>query len=216
MSQYLDQGLERWIYRTAHENKWRVPSYIDLISEGFACYQKCVDRYARLQRKRRPTKEDRKNFMALVKITFTRRITDLAYERSRMPDRYVISQITAPDQSFSDWLDRNSPAELAAVDIGLMIEQAPSELRHLLVTLSSDVGEAAAFVKVKCGRYYRRETSNQRLCRLLGLKRKAANKVDILKEVHHYFEHGEWLVRTKVTPDDWLRGHRSKLAAVCS
>jgi hypothetical protein len=209
MSHYLDQGLERWIYRTSHENHWRVPSWYsvqDLINEGFACYQKCANRYGRLQRKKQPSKEDRKNFMALVRTTFMRRITDLANERTELPDRLVISQITGPEQTTGDWIDRNGVAEQATQDLRLLIQQAPPELMRLFIALLTDAREAR-FVKGKCGEHVWRETSNERLCRLYFGKRgrRHAKTVDMLSEIQHYFEHGEWR----------LKPQRSKAPAVC-
>jgi len=186
--QYLDQGMERWIYATAHRNYWRVPKWYDLqdlIQDGFMCYQKCVEAYGRLTRKRRPQKDDRRNFMALVRTTYLRHITDLANWRTATPERTVGKLRDAAD-TVEAWLERHAPIEHAYQDLSVLITSAPHDIKRLLQALTGDTGEVLSYLKkplTKPG-LFRRETTNEYLCRLAQNDPK---RVDMAERLRHYF-----------------------------
>lgn len=182
----MDQGLERWIKSTAKRNHWRVASWYeleDLIQDGYLCYSKCAARYGRLGRKRNPTKENRRNFMALVKRTYENHIHDLAAERTAQPEK-PISQLHGPDDTAEAWLERHGSIEQAIADLAMVLKTTPKEIGAFLGVLTNDAFEGIAYVRVKRRRAYVRETTNEHYCRLLGLDPKT---IDIVEEVRQYF-----------------------------
>lgn len=185
---YMDEGLERWLWRTAHRNHWRVAAWIsreDLIQDGYLCYMKCVDTYQRLLRKRRPRKDDRRNFMALVRTTYERHITDLANARTEQRAERVASQLCREDDTPEAYLERHGPAELAEVfgDITTLITGAPVEIQNVVLALAGDTGEALHYLVKKGKRFSCRETNNEYLCRLA----KVDKSVDMVEMISEYF-----------------------------
>lgn len=185
---FMDEGLERWLWRTAHRNHWRVAAWMsreDLIQDGYMCYMKCVDTYQRLLRKRRPRKDDRRNFMALVRTTFERHITDLANQRTLQRVEKPVSQLHHVDDTAEAWLERNGPVELAQTcsDLAELCKGAPAEVRNVVLALAGDTGEALHYLKIKGKRFTRRETNNEYLKRLA----KTNKDLDMVQLINDHF-----------------------------
>jgi hypothetical protein len=163
------------------------------------CYAKCQEAYGRLQRKRVPTKNDRRNFMALVRTTYLRHITDLANERTATPER-TISQMHRADETASDWMERHGPTDSSLGDLAVLLTQAPEEIRNLIEALTGDATEALKYQRhmlsgKKCkspmlkGKLCVRETTQQYLCRLAKMPRKKNRKtVDMRERLLQYFQ----------------------------
>lgn len=188
MQQYLDQGMERWIYSTAHRNYWRVPPWYelaDLIQDGFMCYAKCVEAYGRLRRKRKPHKDDRRNFMALVRTTYLRHITDLANWRTRTLEK-TVSAVRHVAETAEAWLERHAPLEHAMQDLSILVAGAPNDIKRLIQAVTGDASDAVRYLKRPLNKpgLYVRETTNEMLCRLAGNDPK---KVDMVERLRHYF-----------------------------
>jgi hypothetical protein len=84
---YMDVGMRNWIIKTARDNLWRVSGFYeleDLISDGYLCYCKCRARYNQFFSINHPTRDESKQFMALVMASFTNHIHSLA--RKRVPE----------------------------------------------------------------------------------------------------------------------------------
>jgi len=137
---YLDEGMKRWIYATARQNHWRVARWYDLedlIQDGFLAYQKCYVKYARLVRKRKPTKEDRRNFMALVQTTYLNYIHDLAKKRGSL---HKVQEIPVTDlvhenseMSFDDWLERQEEFQVNPdAEQQTWLSKLPTNLREIV------------------------------------------------------------------------------------
>ena len=177
----MDEGLERWIYTTANRNFWRVSSWYtreDLVQDGFMCYLKCLKRYERLKRNRKPKKDHRRNFMALVKRTFENHIHTLASRRTDTPER-AISQIHHVNETSEAWLNRWAPAEAAIADLTVILHGAPQELKDLLVLLSHDATDGIALYKTKV------RLGHRYLGKLTHLNPK---QVDIMEMLRQYFQ----------------------------
>src|SRR5690554_2636340 len=108
---YFDAGLKRWIRATAYKNYWRVSHWYDLedlIQDGYMAYCTCAEHYGHLVRKRKPSAEDRRNFMALVKRTFENHIHDLATKRTVTQELPIsMLQNDDDDESHHAWLEQH-------------------------------------------------------------------------------------------------------------
>lgn len=161
---FLDSGLRGFIYNEARKNYWRVASWYDLedlIQDGFMCYAKCYARYG-------STVTDQKHFMALVQTTFSNHIMTL-YNKHRHQTEHAISALLGEDGSEEAFLDRHSTPEEGPENLGVLLRQAPAEIKQLIALLVGDGAKAVSFAKKRAGRFTVRETSNELYCRLLGL-----------------------------------------------
>lgn len=174
---YLDEGLKRWIYRTAHRNYWRVSRWYDLddlIQDGFLCYQKCAHKYRRLQRKRKPRKDDRRNFMALVKRAYENHIHDLASKRT-VQKEYAVSRLLpiSTDLHHDQWLEQygghTEPAEFL-----LYFNELQPKVRKVLIE---------AFRDVLQGKQPDVAELNAKLNKAVGSK----NSVDMVSRMYKHF-----------------------------
>jgi len=191
---YLDQGLERWLFTTARRNLWRVPQWYsvdDLVQDGYASFYKCAKHYGRLARKRKPKKDDRRNFMALVKRTFENHIHDLSTKSTIQRVEKPVSQLHRPEISADDWLERHaSVVEESMADITIVLQQAPREIKQAIAILVGDVVDVKYLrTSKKNTKLVNRETTNEYLCRrLIAFGHNFdPKKVDMIEQVRHYF-----------------------------
>lgn len=176
---YLDDGLKKWIVVTARRNYWRVSAWYDLddlIQDGYLCYQKCVVKYARLIRKRRPSKDDRRNFMALVKRAYENHIHDLASKRTDQKE-YTLSTLSGDDEDYSG--DRLLETKLGAT-------YSDAQFRAWLAGLSRPVRRVfeQALEDIEQGRRVTATKLNAELCAALGRK----SSIDSISQVYEYLE----------------------------
>jgi hypothetical protein len=160
---FMDKGLKGWVFNYARKNMWRMPSWIDLddlISEGMTCYAICRSRYD-------DRVENKRHFMALVKICFINQITDLANQCTAEPE-IAVSQLGTDDEEntiFEKVMGgMEGDAELAA-----LLSGAPAEIKKLMALANSPEW---ADLMGKPGRRRaggQRETTCERLGRLLDL-----------------------------------------------
>lgn len=119
----------------------------DLYQDGMMIYARCRARYPQFN-DIDPTPKERRHFMALVMVSFTRHIHSRAKKRS--PDELG-------DDISTTWLNSSVPADAPLLTL---LTQAPSELKELFVLFATDTSEY-----LKLGRV--RETTNQHVGRLL-------------------------------------------------
>lgn len=158
----LDAGIKGWIINTSKKNLWRVPSWYDLddlIQDGYICYASCNLRY-------KAVKEQR-HFMALVKVTFINHIHDLSKVRTRLPEEALPPEAMA----FQGVVQSEAP-------FFTLVKQLPGELVALIEHLLSDKPKPA----YKQFPDHTRETTNQYLCRLLGIDPNAVNLATVFRE----------------------------------
>lgn len=159
---YFDKGLKGWIVNTARRNYWRVAAWhdlSDLIQEGFLAYAICRHRYWHKVKNKR-------HAMALVKIVFINRITDLANERTAGDD-IAISQIAAEGRE-GEALEFLAGGFDGDAEMQAAIATAPEEVRQLLRLMNDPI--ALEKLNKPLRRYPggRRETTSERLSRLCG------------------------------------------------
>lgn len=160
---FLDEGLKRWIYKTAQKNEWRVSSYMDiddLIQEGFLAYAICRARY-------QDRVKNQSHFMSLVKVTFINQITDLANKRTRTLETPICD--IAEMGNDQELLETLAGAEDGDAELHALLSYAPAEVRLLLAALSSDEGAQRLRRPSRLRQDGTRETTNERFCRILGI-----------------------------------------------
>lgn len=181
---FMDEGLRRWIVSYARQNQWRVPGWMtlgDLVQEGYICYMKVLrhPNYSGLARRQNPSKENRRVFMSLVKKSFVNYIHDLSNEKP--PEDNLSTVAERMGRVDEDVLDRLVPPnEDDDPRDKLPLEHFSEALRDLRTALTSDLGDAFDYVKIKCRRtgLIKRETNNQRWCRLANIvARKVAKEL---------------------------------------
>lgn len=173
---YLDEGMRGYIFKTAKKNLYRIAGYEleDLVQEGYACYYKCRMRYVGRPPApnhtalpfTNPTKLERRHFMSIVKTAFHNSISTLA---TKCPSgvEFVVSDLVPPDRLQEEYWDSVIPLAGEEVSVYMLIQTAPREIKQLLQLL---VVDAVSLSYERFGKWHRkRETNNQRYCRLLGL-----------------------------------------------
>jgi hypothetical protein len=149
----MDEGARKWLFKTAYKNFWRVHHYMDvddLIQEGYVQYARVIARY--------PEATDAAHIMRLFQIMYTQRLNILATQRTR--EREIIDEIEL--QSFDSF-------EPEGGTLQALIAQAPAPVAALIKLLQSDNGCKRLRAAYRRRRTGERETTNERLCRLVGL-----------------------------------------------
>jgi hypothetical protein len=185
---FLDQSLKGWIINKSRREFWRIAAWYsveDLIQDGYMVYYKCRNRYSHLTDKPEPTIDDKRQFMALFKVSFHNFITDLANDRTATPEE-------AHSEAMLYAATAGRPQQEEAT-FRLLLASAPKEIAQLVELLMTEGSEKVAYLRsrffVKDGEKIRRrrslwETTNQHYCRRLGLD---ATKVDLMKLACDHF-----------------------------
>jgi hypothetical protein len=186
---YLDAGMRGWIVNFANANHWRVKDWYeldDLIQDGYLCYAKVRNHrnYVSLTIKKHPSDDDRRNFMALVKVAFENHVKTLAANHSLQRVEHTISQMGySEDESTEATLERHLPADTGLGNLAILLKKAPDELTAVVNALINDSTRFMRYRVPGCSRLIR-ETNAQRAWRVLG----SVFPVDkLLGEVRDYF-----------------------------
>lgn len=162
----MDDGARRWMIKTAHKNLWRVSAWCDLddlIQEGYLAYYHSVRAY--------PDATDPPNRMALFKRVFLNRLHDMANVKTRDIDEICAARLTAPGDDGAEQVMERFAAP-AGIEAGVAaLASAPKYVQDAVALFATDAGVRrlrSAYRKVPSGRWLRRETLNERLCRLTG------------------------------------------------
>lgn len=164
---YLDDGMRGWIVQTARKNLYKVVGYDldDLIQEGYFCFYKCKRRYVgkcdiggsgraslwRYLPEHNPTLDNKRHFMALVKIAFCNHIVSLSRK----------NPLEQTDEAALEGVPIVSDLD----EIRTALIKAPKEIKQLVNFLLHDALAASECRRVEG----RRETTDQKLTRVLGL-----------------------------------------------
>lgn len=177
----LDSGLERWLFKTARKNFWRVASFYeleDLVGDGYLVYAECAQRY-----KDRVT--ERRHFMALFRTCYLNHITDLANKRSREVSEFVVGSYTRSSER-DDYLSNAAreratdsyeefeellPPTLPDAELSTLIQQAKGPVQLVLRLYYTEAG----LERLREVPQEPRETINAYLCRVLFLDPKKYN-----------------------------------------
>lgn len=155
------RAMMGWLYHEAARQIWRMPTWIDfddLISEGLLAFAVCSDRYTYVK--------DAAHFMSLFQRAVLNRYTDIARKRGKL--REVPLSDLGDDNSDQPLLERLCGAESGGQMLACLLTEAPKEIRALLRAIATPEGAArlrAPYRRTMSGR----ETTNERLCSLVGL-----------------------------------------------
>ena len=171
MNELMDQGARNWLHKYARRQYWRVAAWIDyddLIQDGYIEYLEVLRRY--------PQATEPSHKMRLFQLCFRSKIEDLVRANTKQVD-----------DARSDIVDLNDNASMIIPDFSTLhalLIKAPAEIKAALALLADDKAREELqkpFVKYDNGR---RETLNERICRLVGIDCK---KHDLVKDMRLYF-----------------------------
>lgn len=156
-----DAGVRGWLHKTARAHFWRVAGWCefeDLIQDGMLLYHRIVTRY--------PNVTEPKHRMRLFQTAFTNHIHDLSKKRTKLETAIEFAEeqcsiqdptVTQPDTSVV--LATLSPVLQSFV--ALMQTNPRARFRH---------------------RIDHRETTNERICRLIGADPQQINVLQALRD----------------------------------
>jgi hypothetical protein len=177
----MDVGAKKWLYNEVHKNLWKVEDFYDfddLVQDGEMCYARVLMKYQRIPNRVRLTP----HIMALFKTTFTNHIHDLAKYRTRNePLRVRVSDMGSDGDTENDIWDHVSRG-IDVFDFERLIGEAPTHVAKLLRAIMA-AGSEFLLAKPYSRRGARRETTNERLCSLIG---EDPQQVDLATELHDF------------------------------
>lgn len=180
----FDRGLTGWLTNYARRNHWRVQSFIteeDLVQDGYLLAVKCARRYG--------TELEQRHFMALVQRSFSNHIADLARDAGRIKEVHASDYAEDVGESEGSVWQKllGSDSELATLAVTLA--EAPKEVVDVLSLLATEAGRAALCTPFRRSRSTgARESSNERLCRLLSVQGYDPEDTDLVETVRNYFQ----------------------------
>lgn len=171
-TQLMDEGARYWLFKTAKRNYWRVASWMDiddLIQDGFLCWQITIRRH--------PDVEDIRILMRYFQVTYSNLLHDLANKRT-----YSLEVPFCTLSEEATYLFEQQVCEFGEM-MRLIIEAPPQISRCLRALIFNNLDLSAPYRLWLDGR---RETFNDRLCRLLGVDPKTCN---LHKALDTYLRH---------------------------
>lgn len=171
----LDAGVRGLVVNMAKKNFWRVANWYeidDLIQDGYMCWAKVRQAYPKIK--------NIKHLTALFKTTFSRYIIDLS-NKKREGEELVISQfIDERSNGIREWESLLGVTDEVGT-ASILLHSMPSELKELWRYLTSESGRAELRGRYQTVRGVR-ETTNQFLCRVLGLDSETVNLEAMAKQ----------------------------------
>jgi hypothetical protein len=169
--EFMDEGARNWLFRHAKKQYWRVAPWIDfddLVQEGYVEYCEVLKRY--------PQAIEASHKMRLFQLCFRSKIEDLVRANTKQVD-----------DARSDILEIYDGDAILIPDFSnlhALLIKAPQVIKDALALMADDKLReelVKPFAKYDNGR---RETLNERICRLLGQN---PNTIDIVKQMRVYF-----------------------------
>lgn len=170
----IDNGAEIWLRRYAVKNSWKVSHFAyeidDLIQDGYLSWYICADRYNQVT--------DYRHMCSLFKMTFTNRIRELSMTDKDNKFNFMLegglSDLVDPSmQGLSEsWiLDKVCGHYMQTTgSVGQIISDAVEPVKTVLRFLVSAEGIAVMRRPFRLRLDGRRETTNFRIYRALGLE----------------------------------------------
>jgi hypothetical protein len=170
-TQFMDAGARNWLFRHANKNHWRVAAWMDLddlIQEGYIEYCEVLKRY--------PQAVEASHKMRLFQLCFRSKIEDLVRANTKQVD-----------DARSDILEIYDGDAILVPDFSnlhALLIKAPQVIKDALTLLADDKQReelVKPFTRYDNGR---RETLNERMCKLLNID---SSKVDVVGQMKNYF-----------------------------
>lgn len=159
----LDEGGRRWLLKTARQHYWRVSAFMDfddLVQEGLWKWCYVVRKYEHI--------DHMPHLMALFKTAFNNHLNTITSKNSRHKMEFFEDLL--PGASVEEVL---SNACLVTIEDNSAVfterlAMAPPLVRKLLNALLELDGPTPLKGHARCREDGTRETTNERLCRLIG------------------------------------------------
>jgi DNA-directed RNA polymerase specialized sigma24 family protein len=166
----MDESAERWMYKYAWANYWRVASWYDiddLIQDGFMCWWIVSRRYT--------AATDMAHLMSLFKTTFVNHVHTLANTRSKQPD-LPVADCLAADETETTFIERH---DTGAEDLRGIVHAAPA-VRNAINALLSKAHKLRGPTRRHSNG--KRQTTNDKLCTLAGCN---SSMIDLVSEIKY-------------------------------
>lgn len=170
----MDASARGWIYKQAAKNYWRVAAWYeleDLVQDGCMHYIRILRKYSDVK--------DKPHIMSLFQRTFINHIHDLSKRRTLQTEQ-TFSSMAVDDATENSILDRLGFSESLS-EVAAVLWDAPKPVLDALSVLMSDRGRRALQSHYRRRLNGTRETTNERLCRLVGCDPKSINLADALR-----------------------------------
>lgn len=177
-------SIESWTKNYIRNNLWRAPrgyEFQDLLQDGYEKFLKCFKKY--------PEVTEPQHFMSLYKRAFSNHLHDLSNYASHQTENVAKSS----DEEEGDDLIESAVGEYSNDgEIQNLIQNAPEHVRQVLEVLAKPVNESpleaprkfrfgTEKVPISDGGLYNRETTNERVCRVLGWDHTEVDAVGLAK-----------------------------------
>ena len=163
-----------WIYSFSKKNYWKVAGLIDfddMIQEGYVAFYYCKNRYGNI---------DPPHLMAMLKLCFYQFVVDTAKKRTGLAEVHPLDNYSEDQTEESVWDKLFGVDELQSIQT--LISEAPVLVRKVLALFTNDKKLEELRKPYERFENKTRETTNSRLCRLIGLD----NNVDLVAMVREY------------------------------
>jgi hypothetical protein len=149
----MDRTAYLWLRKTALKNLWRVSTWCeldDLIQDGAMIYYHVLHRY--------PHAVDPPHIMRLFQVSYINHLHTLSKVTTRSKQTATALATFVRDE-----------AEPDAFNLALLIERAPEYIRAVLKLYTTEHGRRRLRSLLRVKHNGERETTNERLCRLIGI-----------------------------------------------
>jgi hypothetical protein len=178
----MDAGAEKWLYKTAHKNFWRVSDlcdFDDLVQDGHMCYARVLMKYQRIPRRVRLTP----HIMSLFQRTFLNHIHDMAKYRTRYSFQKRAGDLVPEEVDTEHDIWDHIADGIDVFDFEKLISEAPAHVARLLRAIMSAGSEFFLEKPYLTRRDGKRETTNERLCHLVGAD---PSRMDLATELREF------------------------------
>lgn len=161
----MDRGVKGWIVNTTKLNYWRVAGWYefdDLVQDGYLHYQRIINKYTNVKQ---PAQ-----IMSLFKVAFTNHIHDLSKKKTKYAHEVCETALGIALENIRGTMHINP-------DTSALVAAMPNVLRDLISHMQTD-----ARVRRPCRRFVdHRETTNEKLCRIVGADPRKINLLETLR-----------------------------------
>lgn len=166
----MDAIARGWLHKTAAKHYWRVCKWYDLadlVQDGYLTYYRIRERY--------DTATDAKHVMSLFRVSYLNHITSLARLRRRRIDEINITDMFEDGANFSEEFLFQAVCQSSDVPSQISVGDLSPEVVKVIKTFDDPTALKKMRAPFRKGFDGKRETTNQRLCRMIGIDPKRVN-----------------------------------------
>lgn len=174
MDKFMDEGAKSYLFKYASRNHWRVAAWIDfddLIQEGYAAYYDTLRRY--------PAAIEPSHIMSLYKLVLRSTIENLVRQHSK--------QIDDARSDIIEIYDGDAILMPDGFALQSLLLKAPKPVKDVLALFSDDNKRKELQKPYVMKENGRRETMNERLCRLIGYD---PDTINLAKDLRMWISQG--------------------------